>query len=117
MISYEIQAKYFVSLMRGKATLPSKEDMKASAEADVRGKLNRHAHEILDEQWDYNDELARLGDFEPLPPVYRDGFTVWHKHRLANQLSFKEGNLRSFGNGEFRVINYREERRIGPDMR
>ena len=99
--------------MRGKAQpLPSRQDMKAEAAADVRGKLNRHAHEILDEQWDYNDELARLGHFEPLDPLYRDGFRVWHEHRVANELTFKNGNLRFYRNGEIRVVDYRKEQLI-----
>ena len=109
MIFHEIQAKYFVSLIREKATLPSTEDMMASAVEDVSGKRKGHAHDILDRQWEYNDELARLGDFEPLPAVYRNGFNVWHKHRLANQLSFKEGNLKFYSNGEIRVINCKKD--------
>ena len=69
------------------------------ADAELRGKPKRKAHALGDEQWLYNDNLARTADFEPIPDFYRLGFKLWNDERTNNPLYYKMNNLTILDNG------------------
>lgn len=50
----------------------------------------RHAHKLMDCQWDYNDSLATAGGFDRLPLFYKAGYTAWSVERSANLLRYKD---------------------------
>ena len=64
------------------------------ADFDLKGKPRRYAHFLGPAQWDYNEELAKLGDFKPLPHFYKQGFHIWNGYRENNLLIYKTSNLR-----------------------
>ncbi|XP_056016358.1 flavin-containing monooxygenase 1-like [Ostrea edulis] len=73
---YHEMAKLAVLMLEGKVKLPSKEAMLADSEADFQSRLKEgkppsFAHYMgdIDRQFRYNEELAKLGGFDPLPPV------------------------------------------------
>lgn len=83
--------KYFLSLLKGKIQLPSTAEMLNDAKLKVSKK--RHAHKIGSYQWDYNDELARTGQFEVLPPYYKLGYEAWSMLRKSHLRDYKKFNL------------------------
>ncbi|XP_016843082.1 flavin-containing monooxygenase FMO GS-OX-like 2 [Nasonia vitripennis] len=101
---FYVQARYFVSLLRGKAKLPSRELMLADAN-ELHGRPERYAHFLGDAQWAYNDELAEAGAFERLPSYYRNGYQIWHAYRTKNVLGYKLSNLRVHDNGDVELVH------------
>lgn len=53
----------------------------------------RHAHKLMDHQWDYNDSLATAGGFNRLPLFYKVGYRVWSIQRSANILRYKDSKF------------------------
>jgi hypothetical protein len=73
---YHEMAKLAILMLAGKVRLPSKEAMLADSEADFQSRLKEgkppsFAHYMgdIDRQFRYNEELAKMGGFDPLPPV------------------------------------------------
>lgn len=53
----------------------------------------RHAHKLMDHQWDYNDSLATVGGFDRLPLFYKIGYRAWAVQRSANLLRYKDSKF------------------------
>lgn len=73
---YHEMAKLAALILAGDVKLPSKENMLADSEADFQSRLKEgkppsFAHYMgdIDRQFRYNEELAKMGGFDPLPPV------------------------------------------------
>ncbi|EFN76962.1 Dimethylaniline monooxygenase [N-oxide-forming] 2 [Harpegnathos saltator] len=94
---FHIQVQYFLALLEGRVTLPAKS---VTLEDSTLKTLNkRHAHKLMDQQWDYNDSLAIAGGFEKLPPFYKLGYTAWifWKRKIVkiNQIKLRREVIRS----------------------
>nr|BCT26324.1 flavin-dependent monooxygenase [Euura sp. 'Pontania] len=95
---FHIQVQYFIAVLKGVVSLPSREIM--LEDAAYKTSLKRHAHRLAEDQWDYNDSLAREGHFEPLPHMYKAGHSAWKVQRSRNLLHYKEAKFLVAEDGE-----------------
>ena len=92
-----VQAQYYLSVLLGIAKLPSQEEMKEEEEEVFRiqvekGIKERHTHLLGDDQWSYYNELAELGQFEPLKPVIQSLYDEVVKLRSHDAAIYKDIN-------------------------
>eukprot|EP00117_Sycon_ciliatum_P048881 scpid70511/ scgid34734/ Flavin-containing monooxygenase FMO GS-OX-like 5; Flavin-monooxygenase glucosinolate S-oxygenase-like 5 len=71
-----MQALFAKAVLERRHTLPSFVDMARWQDDDLtkrsaRGLPPHYAHALSGDQWDYDNELARLAGSEPLPPHYK----------------------------------------------
>ena len=59
----------------------------------LKTQKKRHAHKLMDHQWDYNDSLAIAGGFDRLPLFYKLGFSAWSVQRSMNLLRYKDSKF------------------------
>ncbi|XP_066578791.1 uncharacterized protein LOC136768466 isoform X2 [Amia ocellicauda] len=91
---FHCQTQFVLSLLDGSCPLPSREEMEREIEAETasrlgRGIATRHLLKLDSDQWDYNDELALLGRFQPLPPYWKDLYEANKGHRAEDLLNYK----------------------------
>ncbi|KAL4631387.1 flavin-containing monooxygenase FMO GS-OX-like 4 isoform X1 [Arapaima gigas] len=91
---FHCQAQFVLSVLDGTFPLPSQEEMQCEMEADVaarrgRGVAMRHILKLDSEQWAYNDELACLGRFQPLPPYWSNLYESNKVFRARDMLNYK----------------------------
>ena len=86
LISFIFQIQYYLNVLKGQATLPTREEMFE----DSRLKdANRSAHVLGMRQFDYEDDLAWIGRFEPLPAYFKNGYSAWKSSKVGNLLNYK----------------------------
>ncbi|XP_015511102.1 flavin-containing monooxygenase FMO GS-OX-like 4 [Neodiprion lecontei] len=95
---FHIQVQYFIASLKGNVRLPSKDIM--LQDALCKSPLKRRAHRLADNQWEYNDGLARDGGFEPLPPFYKAGYSAWKIQRSRNLMHYKDAKFVIDDDGE-----------------
>ncbi|XP_011708343.1 PREDICTED: flavin-containing monooxygenase FMO GS-OX-like 4 isoform X1 [Wasmannia auropunctata] len=95
---FHMQVQFFLSLLQNRATLPTKLVMLENS--ILRTPKKRHAHKLMDRQWDYNDSLAIAGGFDRLPLFYKLGYEVWSVHRSMNLLRYKDSKFIISENGQ-----------------
>ncbi|XP_072759323.1 uncharacterized protein [Anoplolepis gracilipes] len=88
---FHMQVQYFLALLEGRVTLPTKSMM--LEDSIVKTPKKRHAHKLMDYQWDYNDSLAIAGGFNQLPLFYKLGYKAWSIQRSANLLRYKDSKF------------------------
>ncbi|XP_029667204.1 flavin-containing monooxygenase FMO GS-OX-like 4 [Formica exsecta] len=88
---FHMQVQYFLALLEGRVTLPTKSVMLEDSILITPKK--RHAHKLMDRQWDYNDSLAIAGGFNRLPLFYKLGYNIWSVQRSANLLRYKDSKF------------------------
>ncbi|CAL1685616.1 unnamed protein product [Lasius platythorax] len=88
---FHMQVQYFLALLEGRVTLPTKSVM--LEDSILKTPEKKHAHKLMDRQWDYNDSLAIVGGFDRLPLFYKLGFKVWSVQRSANLLRYKDSKF------------------------
>ena len=64
----------------------------------------RHAHRMDTMQWAYNDSLAELGNFPPLPKVYKELYDFVWKRRAFNVLGYRQDYYEITGHDTFRLV-------------
>lgn len=72
-------------------TLPAKLVM--LEDSTLKTPKKRHAHKLMDRQWDYNDSLAIAGGFDRLPLFYKLGYRAWASQRSVNLLRYKDSKF------------------------
>nr|XP_006627556.1 PREDICTED: flavin-containing monooxygenase FMO GS-OX-like 4 [Lepisosteus oculatus] len=102
---FHCQTQYVLSVLDGSCPLPSREEMEREMTAEIesrrrRGIATRHILKLDSEQWDYNDELAQLAGFPPLPPY-------WKRLYEANK-AFRAQDLLNYKTYSYAVLNKRE---------
>lgn len=85
---FELQAAWVTSVLSGRAQLPTRNQMLAAvkeyyAHLEQEGYPKRHTHMIGDDQWQYNDMLAKYsGSMYPLPK--------WRENLYRSQSHFRK---------------------------
>eukprot|EP00963_Diacronema_lutheri_P012814 scaffold1997_cov318-Pavlova_lutheri.AAC.12 len=85
---FELQAAWVTSVLSGQTQLPTRNEMLAAvkefyAHLDQEGYPKRHTHMIGDDQWKYNDMLAKYsGCMHPLPK--------WRENLYRSQSNFRK---------------------------
>ena len=79
--------KYAISLLKGDAQLPSRNERLEASKMRTKGK--RNPYHLKHDQFRYLDDLSEAGKFEKLPGHIEVGFNVWDELREENFTSFK----------------------------
>jgi hypothetical protein len=81
-LHYHEMAKLASLILAGKVELPSKEEMLVESKAEFQARLKEgkppsfaHFMGDADRQFRFHEEVAKLGGFNPLPPVIE---TLWY---------------------------------------
>ncbi len=102
------QSQFVLSVLDGSFPLPSHEEMEKDIELDIaarraRGITTRHILKLDSEQWAYNDELAHLGGFKPLPRYWSNLYESNKVFRARDMLNYKTYNYTVMDNMEWKV--------------
>ncbi|KAK3094748.1 hypothetical protein FSP39_005718 [Pinctada imbricata] len=105
-------AKLAVPIIDGRTKLPTEEEMMKESEEDFQSRLKeglipRYAHYMgdIDRQWRYNEELAKMGGFPPLPPVLEKLWDDIMDERYMNITHNTEFNYEVTGHDSYRILN------------
>ncbi|XP_045192813.2 uncharacterized protein LOC123549080 isoform X1 [Mercenaria mercenaria] len=106
---FENQVKFFISTLDGSQKLPSEDEMMSDIEEDLRKRLEegmpvRYAHTMGPRQWAYNDSLAEMGKFEPIPKAVQILYDEVHRMRIKNLPNYKQKQYRLTGDTSFEEI-------------
>lgn len=106
---FENQVKFVLSILDGSQKLPSTQEMLDDIESDFvkrrsEGLLPRHAHTMGNRQWAYNDSLAELGRFVPIPKAVQILYDEVHRMRVLDLPKYKEKQYRLTGDDSFEEI-------------
>nr|XP_012224297.1 PREDICTED: flavin-containing monooxygenase FMO GS-OX-like 2 [Linepithema humile] len=88
---FHMQVQYFLALLENRTTLPAKSVL--LEDSTLKTPKKRHAHKLMDRQWDYNDSLAIAGGFDRLPLFYKLGYGAWSVQRPTNLLRYKDSRF------------------------
>ncbi|XP_043266309.1 flavin-containing monooxygenase FMO GS-OX-like 7 [Colletes gigas] len=88
---FHVQVQYFLALLEKRANLPSRSTMLEDSKLQATKK--RHAHKLIDKQWEYNNSLADAGGFDRLPKLYKLGYDAWTSQRKINLLRYKKAKF------------------------
>ena len=108
---FDLQATFVSRILGGTLALPTAEEMlkdeidELKYRMDELGWPERHAHRMNNLQWAYNDELAELGNFPPLPKVYKELYEFVWKRRTFDVLGYRDDNYEIRDDGSFRLIS------------
>ncbi|KAG8186358.1 hypothetical protein JTE90_026778 [Oedothorax gibbosus] len=104
---YDQQVKVFLKFLKGLIHLPTKEEMRSHMERDFcrrkeLGMKPRHAHVMPGQlQWDYDDELSKFGQIDPVPDSVRNLFRHVHHLRTLDLINYKNTNYNLVGDESF----------------
>lgn len=106
----DIQVRFVFNYFTGKMALPSRKDMLADMENDIkerelRGLTGRKSHELGDYQEDYYNNLSRTAGVDNLKPVIMKLYYKNHKNNQASYLKFRNINFRILNDDDFVEIN------------
>ncbi|XP_011875757.1 PREDICTED: flavin-containing monooxygenase FMO GS-OX-like 2 [Vollenhovia emeryi] len=88
---FQMQVQFFLAVLQNRATLPTKLVMLENA--TLKAPKKRHAHKLMNHQWDYNNSLAIAGGFDRLPAFYQLGYKAWSVQRSMNLLRYKDSKF------------------------
>ncbi|XP_039603315.1 flavin-containing monooxygenase FMO GS-OX-like 4 [Polypterus senegalus] len=106
---FHCQIQFALSVLDGSFTLPTQKQMEEEMEVDMQTQLQkgtalRHILKLDSEQWDYNDEMARLGKFKPLPPFWKNLYEANKVFRAQDLLNYKNYIYQVFSDHEWTVM-------------
>jgi len=101
---FDLQVRYFIKTLLGEAKLPSPAEMERDTQEEARyrreilGMPDKYFHKmgtlqrlsLCSLQWDYNRELARLGELKPLPEATENLYMAVHHRRQADLVDYKK---------------------------
>jgi hypothetical protein len=102
----DCQVQYYVSVLLGKTTLPTKEQMKKDEDDDCNMRLKkgfkpRQGHMLGDLQWDYCHWLGERGGFVPFKPMVEEIFKDIAVFRRYNLQSYKRSMYNIMDDGKW----------------
>lgn len=101
---YDQQVILYLKYLKGAITLPSRDDMEADFRKDFQERLSRgmkprHAHVMRGQlQWEYDDQLAELGEIPRIPEAVRNLFRQVHAIRKKDVVNYKNCNFKLSNN-------------------
>ena len=93
---FDCQVRFVLASLDGSMKLPGEDEMNADAEKDLKWRCEemamprRHAHTMGNLQWNYNDDLAALAGFQPIPRVVQKLYDHVHAYRVKELPSYKK---------------------------
>lgn len=106
--AFHCQVLFVLAVLSGKLELPSEEEMEDDTKRDFEWRISKGfpptaAHTMASWQWDYNDELAKLAGFEPIPPVVKKLSEYCHAEREVNT-KYRDSNFHLCNREEFIIL-------------
>ena len=106
---FDCQIRFVLAALEGTMKLPSQQEMDADVNRDFQGRIEsgypvRHAHHMGPLQWDYNDDLAEIAGFNPIPKVVRQLYDHVHHYRVTDLPHYKEKNFALTGPTSFKEV-------------
>ncbi|KAK3083174.1 hypothetical protein FSP39_015743 [Pinctada imbricata] len=105
-------AKFAVRIIDGRAKLPTEDEMLKDSEDDYQSRLKdgmkpRYAHYmgLNNLQWHFNTDIAKMGNFPPLPPVLRKLWDDALDERQMNITHSNEFNYEIMGEDSYKILN------------
>ena len=101
---FSLQAQSVVSVLSGKVSLPSKEEMLSEEEKEFKEKMSKwdnkthYAHFLGPQQWDYNNELAKFAKCEPMHPIVKDLYEYTWIFRVNDLMGYKDKEFKATSN-------------------
>ncbi|KAG9274256.1 dimethylaniline monooxygenase N-oxide-forming 2-like [Astyanax mexicanus] len=119
---FHVQSKFVISVLDGSFTLPSREEMEKDIELDTaarraRGIATRHILKLDSEQWAYNDHLAQLGGFQPLPRYWSNLYESNKVFRARDMLNYKTHNYTVLDETDWMVQNLQGQQLPKPQLK
>ncbi|KAL4234959.1 hypothetical protein ACF0H5_006600 [Mactra antiquata] len=107
---FDSQVKFVLSTLDGTQKLPTPEEMSAEIEEDYQNRLgeglpHRYAHFMGPKQWDYNDSLAELAGFTPIPRAIQKLYNEVHRTRVLDLPNYKTKQYRITGEDTYEVVS------------
>ena len=106
---FDQQVQLVLTTLDGSLQLPSEEEMNHDIQEDFERRLEqglppRHAHTMGPRQWEYNDSLAKIGNYEPIPRSVQTLYDEVHRMRVRNLPTYKTKMYEIIGEDSFREI-------------
>ncbi|XP_053485031.1 uncharacterized protein zgc:77439 isoform X1 [Ictalurus furcatus] len=119
---FHMQSQFAISVLDGSFSLPSREEMEKDIELDMaarraRGVATRHILKLDSEQWAYNDHLAHLGGFQPLPRYWSNLYESNKVFRAQDMLNYKTYNYNVLSETEWMVKNLQGQQMQRPQLK
>ena len=107
---FDRQVQFVCAALDGRMALPSQAEMENNISDDYQERLERgldqrHAHHLSNRQWAYNDDLAHLAKFKPLPPVTERLYEYVHDQRTNTLQTYKQRRFKLTGENSFEEIS------------
>ncbi|XP_053575459.1 uncharacterized protein LOC128664675 [Bombina bombina] len=108
---FHCQALVFISFLKGKYQLPPSDQMLIECQEELRNYLKsgfpvKYLHRLDNQQWEYNDWLAEMGGFEPLPPVLVKLFNACRAFRKSNPSLYRDIHFEIINRDDFKIVSY-----------
>ncbi|KAK3082870.1 hypothetical protein FSP39_007531 [Pinctada imbricata] len=111
-LHFDVFARVAVRILDGRVRLPSKDAMLKDSDDDFQLRLkdglkSTYAHHMGhgERQWDFNADLARMGGFNPLPPVLRK---LWYHiidQKYTNIMRYTEVDYEITGENSYKNLD------------
>ena len=103
---FDVQVQFFLKHISGQIEMPSKEDMIRDLERSIgahleTGKQYKHFHRVMDVQWQYCRDLARLANLKELPLSYEAMFDEVYERRCNFLLGYRNDVYEFTSNGGY----------------
>ena len=114
---FDTQVRFVMSTLDGSQVLPSTGEMDLDTTDDFTRRLSeglptRYAHFMGPKQWGYNDTLAKLAGFDPIPRAIQNLYDEVHRTRVKDLPNYKNKHYRITGEETYEEID--ELRRSQP---
>lgn len=109
---FDCQVQLVLRTLAGDVTLPTSSTMLADEQEEFAERLQsgmpeRYAHNMGPRQWSYNDDLAHIGRFKPIPPVVSKLYSYVHECRATDLPNYKRRQFELTGHDTFTDIEAR----------
>lgn len=106
---FDNQVKFVLSSLDGTQKLPSTEEMEHDIDSDYKNRLSeglphRYAHFMGPRQWAYNDTLAELAGFDPIPKAIQNLYDEVHRTRVKDLQNYKQKQYRIVGESNYEIV-------------
>jgi hypothetical protein len=106
---FDNQVKFVLSSLDGTQKLPSTEEMEDDIDSDYKNRLSeglphRYAHFMGPRQWAYNDTLAELAGFDPIPKAIQNLYDEVHRTRVKDLQNYKQKQYRIVGESNYEIV-------------
>lgn len=106
---FDQQVQLVLATLDGTLKLPSQKEMNRDIQEDFERRLAeglppRYAHTMGPRQWGYNDSLAEIGQFEPIPRAVQMLYDEVHDTRVNDLPNYKKKLYEITGEDTFRAV-------------